>query len=202
MSLPARATPQTRPAPGRTRGLAGGARRWRTRPGSRTLLAERVAGLAREAGAIALEARLMPQGRGCIDVLLVGAAGVTVVDAVLLNHAPRLARMPGGFAEPAGDRLLAGGRDHTGAVRAVERQVLAVTRALSGHGRAHALPPVRGALCVPEGLSLSAFTELRLHDVLIDGPQTVAFVASRPGSLGHAQVLRLAARLQSAFPSA
>ena len=189
MSRPASAVPQ-------------GARRWRTRPGNRTLLAERVAELAGAAGAIALEARLMPQGRGCIDVLLVGPAGVTVVDAVLLNHAPRLARMPGGFAEPAGDRLLAGSRDHTGAVRAVERQVLAVSRALSGHGRAHALPPVRGALCVPEGLSLSAFTELRLHDVLIDGPQTVAFVASRPGPLGHERVLRLAARLQSAFPSA
>ena len=189
MSRPASAVPQ-------------GARRWRTRPRSRTLLAERVADLARTAGATALEARLMPQGRGCIDVLLVGSAGVTVVDAVLLNHAPRLARMPGGFAEPAGDRLLAGSRDHTGAVRAVERQVLAVSRALSGHGRAHALPPVRGALCVPEGLSLSAFTELRLHDVLIDGPQTVAFVAARPGPLGPEQVRRLAARLQSAFPSA
>ena len=110
--------------------------------------------------------------------------------------------MPGGSPAPAGDRLLAGGRDHTGAVRAVERQVLAVSRALSGHGTAHALPPVRGALCVPEGLSLSAFTELRLHDVLVDGPQAVAFVASRPGPLAHERVLRLAARLQSAFPSA
>lgn len=189
MSRPASAVPQ-------------GARRWRTRPGSRTLLAERVAELAGAAGAIALEARLMPQGRGCIDVLLVGPAGVTVVDAVLLNHAPRLARMPGGFAEPAGDRLLAGGRDHTGAVRAVERQVLAVSRALSGHGHAHELPSVRGALCVPEGLSLTAFAELRVHDVLIDGPQTVAFLAARPGPLGREQVARVAARLERAFPGA
>lgn len=202
MSLPARATPHTPPAPARSRGLTGGARRWRTRPTTRALLAERVAELAREAGVVALEGRLMPQGRGRIDVLLAGPAGVTVVDALLLDHSPRLARLPGGFAEPAGDRLIAGGRDHTGAVRAVERQVLAVSRALSVHGHGHELPAVRGALCVPEGLALISFTELRLHDVLIDGPQTVAFVASRPGPLGPEQVRRLAGRLERAFPSA
>lgn len=202
MTLPARATPQAPPAPARSRGPAGGARRWRTRPGSRAVLAARVADLAREAGAVALEDRLMPQGRGRIDVLLVGSAGVTVVDALLLDHSPRLARMAGGFAEPAGDRLMAGGRDHTGAVRAVERQVLTVSRALSAHGHAHELPAVRGALCVPDGLALISFTELRLHDVLIDGPQTVAFVATRPGPLGREQVRRLAGRLERAFPSA
>jgi hypothetical protein len=172
------------------------------RPSSRTVLAERVAELARDAGLVALEDRLMPQGRGRIDVLLAGSAGVTVVDALLLDHAPRIARMAGGFAEPAGDRLIAGGRDHTGAVRAVERQVQAVSRVLSAHGRAHELPPVRGALCVPDGLALITFTELRLHDVLIDGPQTVAFVAGRPGPLGPEQVRRLAGRLERAFPAA
>ncbi len=202
MSLPARATPHAPPAPGRARGLAGGARRWRTRPSSRAQLAERVCELALDAGLVALENRLMPQGRGRIDALLVGPAGITVVDALLLDHSPRIARMAGGFAEPAGDRLIAGGRDHTGAVRAVERQVLAVSRVLSLHGRAHELPAVRGALCVPEGLALISFTELRLHDVLIDGPQTVAFVAARPGALGPEQVRRLAARLERAFPSA
>ena len=80
--------------------------------------------------------------------------------------------------------------------------MLAVSHALSGHGHAHELPAVRGALCVPEGLALIAFAELRLHDVLIDGPQTVAFFASRPGPLGPAQVARLAARLERAFPAA
>ena len=144
----------------------------------------------------------MPHGRGCIDALLIGPAGVTVVESLLLDHSPRIARMPGGFAEPRGDRLLAGGRDHTGAIRAVEREVLAVSRALSGHGRAHELPAVRGALCVPDGLALVAFTQLRLHDVLVDGPQTVAFLASRPGPLDHDQVTRLAARLDRAFPPA
>jgi hypothetical protein len=182
--------------------VSGGERRWRSRPVSRELLARRVADYAHEAGALALERRLMPQGRGAIDALLVGPAGVTVVETLVLDRCPRIARMAGGFAEPAGDRLIAGGRDHTGAVRAVERRALAVTRALAVDGRADRVPAVRGALCVPEGLALVAFAELRLHDVLIDGPQTVAFLASRPGPLSAAQVRTLAARLERAFPHA
>lgn len=166
------------------------------------MLAERVALLAERPGVTALQRRLMPQGRGIIDLLVVGPAGITVVDGLLLDRPPRIARMSGGFAEPRGERLLAGARDHTGAVRAVEREVAAVSRALSGHGHAHELPAVRGALCLPDGLSLIAFAELRLHDVLIDGPQTVAFTASRPGTLTAPQVERLAERLARAFPPA
>lgn len=201
MSVPAHTTAATarRTSPP---GPPAAARAWRTRPGSRERLAGRVAQLARDAGLLTLEHRLMPQGRGSIDVLLVGPAGITVVDALLLDRPPRVARLPGGFAEPGGDRLLVGGRDHTGAVRAVEREVLAVDRALSAHGLGHELPAVRGALCVPEGLALVAFTELRLHDVLIDGPQTVAFLAARPGPVDGARAKRLAARLARAFPAA
>ncbi len=202
MSVPARTTPLTAPAGARTHGSSAASRRWRERPSSRALLAERVAELTERPGVVALQRRLMPQGRGLIDLLVAGPAGVTVVDSLLLSRSPRLARSGGGFAEPRGERLLAGGHDHTGAVRAVEREVLAVSRALSGHGHAHALPAVRGALCVPEGLALIAFAELRLHDVLIDGPQTVSFFASRPGPLDDRQVERLAERLARAFPAA
>jgi hypothetical protein len=184
MSLPAASGAAATRTRARTRAVSGGARRWRTRPASRELLSGRVAEYAREAGALALERRLMPQGRGAIDALLVGPAGITVV------------------AEPAGDRLVAGGRDHTGAVRAVERRALAVTRALTADGRADRVPAVRGALCLPEGLALVAFTELRLHDVLIDGPQTIAFLSARPGPLTPAQVRALATRLERAFPHA
>jgi len=202
MGIPARAGIEARQTGVRSRGPSTGARRWRTRPSSREVLAERVALLAERPGVVALQRRLMPQGRGIIDLLLVGPAGITVVDGLLLDRPPRIARMGGGFAEPRGERLLAGARDHTGAVRAVEREVAAVSRALSGHGHAHELPAVRGALCLPDGLSLIAFAELRLHDVLIDGPQTVAFVASRPGTMTAPQVERLAVRLARAFPAA
>jgi hypothetical protein len=202
MSLPAASGAAATRTRARTRAVSGGARRWRTRPASRELLSGRVAEYAREAGALALERRLMPQGRGAIDALLVGPAGITVVETLLLDRSPRIARMAGGFAEPAGDRLVAGGRDHTGAVRAVERRALAVTRALTADGRADRVPAVRGALCLPEGLALVAFTELRLHDVLIDGPQTIAFLSARPGPLTPAQVRALATRLERAFPHA
>lgn len=202
MSVPATNGAAAARARARAHGVSGGARRWRTRPASRGLLAARVAEHAREAGALALERRLMPQGRGAIAALLVGPAGVTVVETLLLDRSPRITRMAGGFAEPAGDRLIAGGRDHTGAVRGVERRVLAVTRALTTGGRADRVPAVRGALCVPEGLALVAFTELRVHDVLIDGPQTIAFLAARPGPLAPGQVRALTARLERAFPHA
>lgn len=202
MSVPAAGGAAATRAHDHARGVSGGARRWRTRPASRELLAARVAGYAREAGVLAIERRLMPQGRGAIDALLVGPAGVTVVETLLLDRSPRIARLAGGFAEPAGDRLIAGGRDHTGAVRAVERRALAVTRALAADGRADRVPAVRGALCIPEGLALVAFTELRLHDVLVDGPQTIAFLAARPGPLAPGQIRALAARLERAFPHA
>ena len=112
MSLPARVTPLGPHPPARGRGLTGGQRRWRTRPTTRALLAERVADLAREAGVVALEDRLMPQGRGRIDVLLAGPAGITVVGADPIGGRDLFA--PSAFADEG--RVLVGrGRQGSGA---------------------------------------------------------------------------------------
>ncbi len=98
MSLPARTAHPAASAGARTRGPAAGARRWRARPSSRALLAERVAELTERPGVVALQRRLMPQSRGIIDLLVAGPAGVTVVDSLLLDRSPRLAQTGGGFA--------------------------------------------------------------------------------------------------------
>jgi len=103
-----------------------------------------------------------------------------------------------GFAEPRGNRLLAGDRDHTAAAEVVERQATAVRHALAADGGG--VPPVRGALCTPDAIDLPPFAWLRLHEVVVDGPEAVAYLAARSGELTPEQVLRTARRLERAFP--
>jgi len=185
--------------PARVRGVPRGAAAWRTRPLSRELVATRVARLAGRHDVLTFMRRRMPMGRGTIDLLTVGPGGITVVGALLVRGTQlTIARGAGGFAEPRGTRLLAGDRDHTAAAEVVERQVTAVRHALASDGGG--VPPVRGALCTPDAIDLPPFASLRLHEVVVDGPEAVAYLAARSGELTPEQVLRTARRLERAFP--
>ncbi|MCU0313961.1 MAG: hypothetical protein MUC84_07875 [Solirubrobacteraceae bacterium] len=200
--MPTSSGPTTLPARQRTQGLPPRARSWRTRPlGSDLVVSEVTARLAGRADVLTFRDRRMPMGRGAIDLITLGPGGVTVVGALLVRGTTiTVARGGGGFAEPRGLRLLAGGRDHTAAAALVERQVTAVRHALS-EGAHHALgvPPVRGALCLPDADGLPPFTTVRVHEVEVDGPEGVAWLAARRGELRPEQVLRLARRLEHAF---
>lgn len=158
-----------------------------------------------------LEQRRLPLGRGAIDLLAVGPGGVTVVGALLLRG--RLTVTGGGACalpngrpatvshyahEPA--RLLVAGRDHTSVVYELERRVNLVRRELTAGWRP--APPVRGALCVAGEWGLAPFAALELHDVVIDGADTIARLIRRPGTFTPAAVTRTAERLGLAFPSA
>jgi hypothetical protein len=191
---------QLLPQTARTRGVPPvGATSWRTRPLTRERLATDVARLAGRHDVLTFLRRCMPMGRGTIDLLTVGPGGVTVVGALLVRGTTlTIARAGGGFAEPRSTRLLAGERDHTAAADVVERQVTAVRHALAADGGG--VPPVRGALCLPDAIDLPAFASLRLHEVVIDGPQAIAYLAARTGELTPEQVLRTARRLERAFP--
>ncbi len=181
--------------PGRVRGVPRGAATWRTRPLSRELIVTQVAHLADHLDVLTFLRRRMPMGRGTIELLTVGPGGVTVVGALLVHGTTlTIARGTGGFAEPRGSRLLAGERDHTAAADTIERQMTAVLHALAADGGG--VPPVCGALA----LDLPPFACLRLHEVVINGPEGVASLAARPGRLTPEQVLRTARRLERAFP--
>lgn len=149
-------------------------------------------------GLVLLTRCRMPLGRGSIDLIAVGPGGVTVVSALLLRG--RLTIAQPAFSRGGPERLLVAGRDHTAVVDEVERQSLAVSRALVAGARP--APPVRSALCVPGAWGLDPFTSLSLHDVLIDGPEAVARMIRRSGSLRPATVEHCAARLLRAFPTA
>jgi hypothetical protein len=158
--------------------------------------------LAGRSDVLTFRDRRMPMGRGTIDLLTVGPGGVTVVGALLVRGTTlTVARSGGGFAEPRGLRLLAGGRDHTAAAQLLDRQVTAVRHALAeGTHHARGVPPVRGALCLPDADGLPPFTTVRVHEVEVDGPEGVAWLAARRGDLAAEQVLRIARRVEHAFP--
>jgi len=186
--------------PTRPRGIPRGVTSWRTRPFSRELVATEVAELAGRRDVLTFLRRRMPMGRGTIDLLTVGPGGITVVNALLVRGSTlTVARGGGGFAEPRGQRLLAGDRDHTAAVDNLEREVTAVRQALASD-LGGLVPAVRGALCLPEATDLPPFAFLRLHEIVIDGPEAIAYLAARSGELTHEQVLRTARRLERAFP--
>jgi len=176
--------------PARVRGVPRGAAAWRTRPLSRELVATRVARLAGRHDVLTFMRRRMPMGRGTIDLLTVGPGGITVVGALLVRGTQ--------LTITRGARLLAGDRDHTAAAEVVERQVTAVRHALASDGGG--VPPVRGALCTPDAIDLPPFASLRLHEVVVDGPEAVAYLAARSGELTPEQVLRTARRLERGFP--
>jgi hypothetical protein len=177
---------------------------WRTRPGGRDPLTRRLVRMLAEEDAVsALARRRMPLGRGTIDVLAAGPGGVTVAH-VLLARASRVTiaapEAGPGLGAPRGPRLLVGDRDHTAAVRLVERQVDAVRHALAASGGG-AVPHVEGVLCL-QGLGLPPLGVVALHEVRIDDGAGAVALAARPGDLSPARVERLARVLDRAFPGA
>jgi hypothetical protein len=60
---------------------------------------------------------------------------------------------------------------------------------------------VRGALCFPpEGLPL--FSDLRIRNIMIDGPKPIAKLACRPGPLTPERIEELWQQLGRALPQA
>lgn len=86
-----------------------------------------------------LHDRRVPGTRANIDHIVITTGGVWVVDAKKYKGRPVL-RIEGGILRPRVERMLVGGRDHTGLVDGVLKQVRLV-EAVAGTSR------VRGVLC-------------------------------------------------------
>lgn len=93
--------------------------------------------------------------------------------------------------------LLINGRDQTRLVSGVERQVGYVRNAVG-----EPAVEVRGALCFPYVDGLPLFGQVRIRDVLIDGPKPIAKLARRPGQLSAETVELLWKQLARALPPA
>jgi hypothetical protein len=112
---------------------------------------DRRAQARREAGSlgdsvIALHDRRVPKSRANIDHIVIGSAGVYVIDAKRYRNAKIAVRRSGGFLSPVRTQLMVSGRDRTKLVEAMDWQVTAVRAALSNSAE-FADVPITAALC-------------------------------------------------------
>ncbi len=137
------------------------------------------------------------RGRGNIDHLVIGRAGIIVIDTKSTRGNVQLTMTPFFRRE----LLRVNGRDRTRQLDALERQIEVVSRALARAGAGSVV--VTGALCYP-------FMRRRwLHNsrarggaIIVDQPRQIAKLARRAGPLTPSEISQLAEILQRALPPA
>lgn len=174
---------------------------WQTGSKGEGRAGERLSKHLRDHGVRLLHDRRIPNhGQANIDHIAVGPAGVLVIDTKNYKGKVRTERVSGLFS-PRRTVLLINGRDQSSLIVGVERQVGHVRDALSDHPAASAVE-VRGALCFPNADGLPLVSQLRVRDVVIDGPKPIAKLARRPGRLNPETVEQVWEHLARAFPPA
>jgi Nuclease-related domain len=157
--------------------------------------ARRLHALLHRHGVVLVHHRRMPGSRANIDHLAIGPGGVTVIDAKRIRGRVKVRRAGGLFGESR-ERLLIAGREETGLVEAVCRQV-AVVSELLGSGVV-----VIGAMCFVESGGLPLFSSPTLDGVRIAGLRGVARLARRDGPHTPSEVHEIAERLRASLPEA
>jgi hypothetical protein len=142
--------------------------------------------------------RRMPDARSEIDHIAVGPGGVTVIAARRCNGKVR-GEMTGWIIGPRSERLLVDGRDRTRLIDKIELQVAAVSVALARLALERI--DVRGAICFA-GENRAPFRALNLRGVAIDGPDAIAALAAREGTLTEREVALIGELLAERFPPA
>jgi hypothetical protein len=169
---------------------------WRQGAAGEQQTARELAKHLRGADTIVIHDRRIPgRGRANIDHIVLGAAGIVVIDTKSTRGNVELVTPLFSGREV----LRVNGRDRTGQLDALERQIHAVQRALD-LANARGID-VTGALCYP-------FMRRRwLHNgrarggrITVDGPRQIAKLARRPGPLAPSDITRLANIIQRAFP--
>ncbi len=157
--------------------------------------ASRLHALLHRHGVVLVHHRRIPGSRANIDHLAIGPGGVTVIDAKRIRGRVRVARAKS-LSGDARDRLLIAGREETGLVEGVCRQV-AVVSELLGEG-----VMVIGAMCFVESGGLPLFSSPTLDGVRIGGLRGIARLARRDGPHTPSEVQEIAERLQVSLPEA
>lgn len=142
-------------------------RRWRKGADGEARIGKRLERSVERAGVIVLHDLRVPGSRANIDHVCVGDGTITVIDAK--NYRGKVRVRQG--------RLWVGGRDRTGLVEGVERQVDVVRSVLSPGLTAD----IVGAIAFADGDRLPLFGRLRVRGVRIDGVRQVAKLAKRRG---------------------
>ena len=146
-----------------------------------------------------LHDRRMPRSRSAnVDHIAIGRGGITIIDTKNYRGKVRAQRV-GDLLSERRTILTIAGRDKTKLIDGVERQIAAVRSILPE-------PPasidIRGALCFADVDGLPLLRHLAVRRVIVDGPRTIAKLASRPGPLTPEQVDSLYTRLAQVLPPA
>lgn len=115
-------------------------RAWQSGARGERKLGEKLASLGDSV--IALHDRQVPKTRANIDHIVIGPAGVYVIDAKRYRNAKIAVRRSGGFLSPVRTQLMVSGRDNTKLVEAMNWQIAAVRAALSNSAE---FPDVRSS---------------------------------------------------------
>lgn len=153
--------------------------------------------LAKRVGdrAVLLHDRKVPKTRGNIDHLAIAPSGIWVIDAK--TYKGTVERRDKGGLFRTDYRLYVGGHDRTRLVEGLGWQVEAVRTALAGDDVA-----INAALCFIDaewGLFSKPF---QLNGAWVTWGKKLAELIATPGPLTGVDVLRVAARLATALPSA
>lgn len=148
-------------------------------------------------GAQVLHGRRVPRSKANIDHLILGPAGVFVVDAK--NHSGTVhIRDKGSFFRPD-SRLYVGSRDCSKLAEAMTWQVDAVKSARSAAG-VDPLPPIVPVLCFARADWPLLFPPDTYRGVRLEGLRSLKKLVVGPATLGPAEVDRYARVLAAAFP--
>jgi hypothetical protein len=170
---------------------------WKSGAVGERKLGDKLAGLGDTI--IALHDRQVPKSRANLDHVVVGPAGVYVVDAKRYKNAKIAVRRSGGFLTPARTQLMVSGRDKTKLVEAMAWQVAAVRAALAASAE-FADTPVIAALCFLDA-EFPFFGTIEIGNVRVRGLGGTAKLVSTAGPCDLAARDRLARHLASQLPA-
>lgn len=148
---------------------------------------------------IALHDRQVPKSRANIDHVVIGPAGVYVIDAKRYKNAKVAIRRSGGLLTPARTQLMVSGRDKTALVEAMAWQVTAVRAALTASPEFAAVP-ITAVLSFIDA-EFPFFGTIEFGDVRVRGLGGTAKLVSAAGPFDTSARDRLARHLASRLPA-
>ncbi|MEO6500512.1 MAG: nuclease-related domain-containing protein [Jatrophihabitantaceae bacterium] len=170
---------------------------WKSGAVGERKLGEKLAGLGETI--IALHDRRVPKSRANLDHVVIGPAGVYVIDAKRHKNAKITVRRSGGILKPARTQLMVSGRDKTKLVEAMAWQVAAVRAALAASPE-FADAAVIAALCFIDA-EFPFFGTIEIGEVRVRGLGGTAKLVSAAGPFDAAARDRLARRLATQLPA-
>jgi hypothetical protein len=145
-----------------------------------------------------LHDRRIPGTRANIDHIVVVPAGVFVVDAK--NYRGKVEKRDVGGWFRRDERLYVGGRDRSGLVEGVRKQVTAVRESLDEAASSHVL--TTGLLCFVDSDWPLLARPIQIDDVVALWPRALAKHLRTPGDLDPDEIASVTSLIEERFPPA